>query len=59
MQLVYTGDKQLVEGKTCLLYAVGTDRDGQFVREQIYGVSGGYVYAYDALNDVWVVLGFG
>ena len=57
MKIMYTGDTQMIEGRTCLLFALGTDREGQFVRECYYGVCDNLVYAYDVLNDTWVVLG--
>ena len=57
MKLMYTGDMQTIAGRCCLLFALGTDHDGQFVKEQIYGVCDNLVFAYDALNDTWTVLG--
>lgn len=57
MKLIYTEDKQLIDGKECLLFALGTDNDGQFVREQLYAVSNGTVYSFNVENDVWLTLG--
>ena len=57
MKIMYTGDTQMIEGRTCLLFALGTDREGQFVRECYYGVCDNLVYTYDVLNDTWAVLG--
>ena len=34
MKIMYTGDTQMIEGRTCLLFALGTDREDQFVRER-------------------------
>ena len=57
MKLLYTGDKQMIEGRTCLLFALGTDREDQFVRERYYGVCDNLIYVYDAVSDTWAVLG--
>ncbi len=59
MELLYTGDTQIIEGRTCLLFALGTDWDGQFFRERYYAVCGNHVYAYDAVYDYWTPLGMG
>lgn len=56
MKIMYTGDTQMIEGRTCLLFALGTDREGQFVRERYYGVCDNLIYAYDAVSDTWSVL---
>lgn len=56
MILLYTGERQTVEGRNCLIFALGTDRDEQFVREYLYGVCDNLIYTYDAINDVWTVL---
>lgn len=53
MKVLYTGETQVIEGRTCLLFALGTDHDEQFVRECYYGVCGNLIYAYDAVNDTW------
>ena len=53
MKLLYTGDTQLVNGQQCLLFALGTEHDGQFVREQLYAVSDNRIYIYSALSDSW------
>ena len=57
MKIIYTGDTQIIEGRTCLLFALGTDREDQFVRERYYGVCDNLVYVYDATNDTWEILG--
>lgn len=56
MILLYTGERQTVEGRNCLIFALGTVRDEQFVREYLYGVCDNLIYTYDAINDVWTVL---
>ena len=59
MRLLYTEETQIIEGRPCLLFALGTDRDGQFVRERYYGVCDNLIYTYDVLSDTWEVLGVG
>ena len=59
MTLLWTGDEQLIDGQNCLLYALGTDQEDQFVREQLYAVGGDDVYWYDPLDDSWNILGAG
>lgn len=57
MKIMYTGDTQMIEGRTCLMFALGTDREDQFVRERYYGVCDNLIYVYDAVSDTWEVLG--
>ena len=57
MKIMYTGNTQMIEGRTCLLFALGTDREDQFVRECYYGVCDNLIYVYDAVNDTWELLG--
>ena len=57
MKIMYTGDTQMIEGRTCLLFALGTDREDQFVRERYYGVCDNLIYVYDAVSDTWAALG--
>ena len=57
MKIMYTGGTQMIEGRTCLLFALGTDREEQFVRERYYGVCDNLIYVYDAVSDTWAVLG--
>ena len=57
MKIMYTGDTQMIEGRTCLLFALGTDSEEQFVRERYYGVCDNLIYVYDAVSDTWAVLG--
>lgn len=56
-RIMYTGETQMIEGRTCLLFALGTDREDQFVRERYYGVCDNLIYVYDAVSDTWAVLG--
>ncbi len=57
MKIMYTGNTQMIEGRTCLLFALGTDRGDQFIRERYYGVCDNLIYVYDAVSDTWAVLG--
>ena len=57
MKIMYTGDTQMIEGRTCLLFALGTDSEDQFVRERYYGVYDNLIYVYDTVSDTWAVLG--
>ena len=57
MTLLYTGEHQTIEGRDCLLFALGTEHDDQFVREFYYGVCDNLIYAYDAVTDTWSALG--
>ena len=59
MALLYTGEHQTIDGRDCLIFALGTDHEGQFVREYLYGVCDNLIYAYDALTDKWTALGAG
>ena len=57
MKLMYTGDRQLIDGHTCLLFALGTDHGDQFVREQLYGVCDNLIYIHDAESTEWSPVG--
>ena len=59
MSVQYTGQINEIEGRPCLIFVLGTNRDDQFVRERYYGVCDNLIYFYDALNDKWEVLGKG
>ena len=59
MSVQYTGQINEIEGRPCLIFVLGTNRDDQFVRERYYGVCDNLIYFYDALNDTWEVLGKG
>lgn len=54
---MYTGTTQWIEGRSCLLFALGTDSEEQFVRERYYGVSDNLIYTYDAVSDTWSAVG--
>ncbi len=59
MSLQYTGQTQIIDGRSCWIFALGTEHDDQFVREFYYGVCDNLIYSYDAVNDTWNVLGAG
>ena len=59
MTLIYTGDDQYVDGRYCLIFALGTDHEDQFVREQLYAVCDNLVYYLDPIENEWYVLGVG
>ena len=59
MKLLCTGDTQIIDGQQCLLFALGTEHDEQFVRQQLYAVSESRIYAYDPVTDTWQTLGAG
>ena len=60
MTLQYTGQTQIIDGRSCWIFALGTQHDdGQFVREHLYGVCDNLIYTYDALSDTWSTLGAG
>ncbi len=59
MILQYTGQTQVIDGRTCLVFVLGTEHDDQFVREFYYGVCGNIIYVYNAVNDTWGPLGAG
>ena len=59
MSLMYTGDKEEIDGDECLIFALGTNNEDSFVQEILYGVSDTQVYVYDVIDDKWIVLGDG
>ncbi len=59
MSVQYTGEHEVIDGHDCWIFALGTEHDGQFVRELYYGVCDNIIYSYDAVSDAWSVLGAG
>jgi hypothetical protein len=57
MTVQYTGEKQVVDGRECWLFVLGTEHDGQFVRKRYYAVCDNLIYKYDAVTDRWTSLG--
>ena len=56
MSLMYIGNTDEIDGGCCMLFALGTDSDEQFVQEQLYGVCDNQVYAYDVMGDAWNII---
>lgn len=59
MSIQYTGEHEVIDGRECWIFALGTEHDGQFVRELYYGVCDNLIYSYDTVSDAWSVLGAG
>lgn len=59
MSLQYTGRTQEIDGRSCWIFALGTDHGDNFIREFYYGVCDNLIYSYDAASDSWSVLGAG
>ena len=59
MTLQYTGETRVIDGRSCWIFALGTDHGDRFVREFYYGVCDNLIYSYDAVSDKWSVLGAG
>ncbi len=59
MSVQYTGEHEVIDGRECWIFALGTEHDGQFVRELYYGVCDNLIYSYDAVSDAWNILGAG
>ena len=56
MALLDTGEELVLDGQVCRIFALGTDRDEQFVRGEYYALGGDTVYTYDIFSDTWVVV---
>lgn len=59
MSLLYMNEHNKIDGRDCMIYALGTEKEDRFVREFYYGVCDNLIYAYDASTDSWSVLGSG
>lgn len=60
MELIYTDEHQDINDEHCMIFALGTNHDDQFVREFFYAASDeGNMYSYDVINDIWLVFGEG
>lgn len=53
MSILYTGETEMIDGRICLLFALGTNHSDYFVREFYYAVHDDCIYGYDAIYDVW------
>ena len=56
MGLIYTGDTETIDEHECYIFALGTEHEDQFVREQYYAVYDTQIYVYDAEKDDWSTL---
>ena len=56
MRVQYTGQHVTVDGRECWLFALGTEREDQFVREIFYAVCDNLIYRYDPIEDSWTAL---
>lgn len=54
MKLLYIDETINIDGNKCLLFVVGTDNEGQFVREKYYAVVDKVIYAYYPETDNWI-----
>lgn len=59
MSIWYDGTKEMIDGKECLVFVLGTEHEECIVRENYYAVSDNQVYYYDAISDAWNILGAG
>ena len=55
MQIMDTCEMEEIDGRPCRVFVLGTNHDGQFVREQYYAVSDNLVYVYDVIDDCWLI----
>ena len=55
MQIMDTCEMEEIDGRPCRIFVLGTNHDGQFVREQYYAVSDNLVYVYDVIDDCWLI----
>ena len=57
MTMLFVGERQNIDGETCVLIALGTDHEEYFVRELYYAVApSGTIYTYDLFTDSWNVV---
>ena len=56
MSLLYTENIEWIDGRPCMIFALGTDHDDAFVQERQYAVSDNMIYIYDVVNDAWGIL---
>ena len=57
MSVWYTGNKEVIDGRECMVFVLGTEHEDQFVKENYYAVYDAQVYYYDVIDDVWNILG--
>lgn len=56
MSLLYTENIEWIDGRPCMIFALGTDHDDAFVQERQYAVSDNMIYIYDVVNDAWDIM---
>ena len=59
LTLMYTGQSQWIEGKSCLVFVLGAQLDGNFAREIYYAVGDGILFVYNSIDDVWTAMEMG
>ena len=57
MTVLDTGEYETIDGRECMVFALGRDRDGQFTRERYYAVSDNLIYFLDETTGRWHQLG--
>lgn len=60
MDVICTGERQKIYGSECMIFARGTNKGGNFVREIYYGVStDGKIFTREGEEGEWMPLGDG
>ena len=60
MELIYMDEYQEINGENCMIFALESKRDDQFVCEYFYAFSDeGNTYSFDSESGQWVVFGEG
>lgn len=57
MTILDTGEYETIDGRACVIFALGTDQDGAFVRERYYGVADNVIYTMVEGDGQWRLLG--
>ncbi len=57
MVMMPTGDSEYILDEDCMVIALGTDHEENFVREYLFAVApSGQAYVYDVLGDAWITI---
>ena len=57
LQVLYDQSAETINGETCYLFSLGTNREDQFVREYHYAVSESQkIYEQDVITDQWKLI---
>ena len=59
MTLWYTGMEEIIDGRSCMVFVLGTEHGDYFTKENYYAVGDDQVYYYDVIDDAWYILGAG